>query len=166
MSVSPARLARRLAAGRLPALTAPRRPFSLHSAKQADPQRQQITLSRGGDEKKWAGLSTTQKAGRAASTGANLLTIVVGVGLTVSLPIYRVISLLLYSDRFFFSRALCLRSSTSKSLRPTRRQIGSIAFIKGSALSRSVPTYWEMGGRSRRMGNRRVIDGQGTGRLR
>lgn len=87
MSASPARLARRLAAKRLPVLTVPRRPFSSHSVKQADPQRQQITLSRDGDGRKWAGLSTTQKAGRAASTGANLLTIIVGVGLTVCLPI-------------------------------------------------------------------------------
>lgn len=88
MSAPPARLARRLAAKRLPVLNISQRPFSLYSAKQSDPQRQQITLSRGGDGKKWAGLSTTQKAGRAASTGANLLTIIVGVGLTVSSSVY------------------------------------------------------------------------------
>lgn len=83
LTTTPARLARRLAAAaRLQVLS---RPISSHQPKQADPQRQQITLSRGG-EKKWADLSPTQKAGRTASTGANLLTIVIGMGLTVCSP--------------------------------------------------------------------------------
>lgn len=164
MSASPARLARRLTAKRLPIFARPQRPFSSHPARQADLQRQQITLSRG-EEKKWAGLSTTQKAGRAASTGANLLTIVVGVGLTVGLPICRVVLSLLYSDGLL-SRVLCSRFSTLRFLHLTLRQIGSIASTRGSVTSRNVPTCWGMGGRSRRMGSRRVIDGRGIGRLR
>lgn len=165
MSASPARLVGRLSAKRLPILARPQRPFSSHSAKQADLQRQQITLSRSGEEKKWAGLSTTQKAGRAASTGANLLTIVVGVGLTVGFPICRVVVSLLSSDGLL-SRVLYSRSSTLRFLHPTLRQIGSIASTRGSVTSRNVPTCWGMGGRSRRMGSQQVTDGRGIGRLR
>ncbi|KAH0608632.1 uncharacterized protein H6S33_001766 [Morchella sextelata] len=71
---APARLTRRLPPAHRLLSTTPHR--------LADPQRQQISISPATPHKKWADLSATQKAGRTASTGANLITIVTGMAIT------------------------------------------------------------------------------------